>query len=483
MSAPQDTRNPAANPSLVPEGQTLRCATAVPAPFEAAARYAIEMLLLPLGLAPQWLDAAATDLDLAYIVVPGAAVEARIVVRGQPETWAYFGSMQPHPDAPLGWVEHQGDRAPILFAQADGETPDWVACAFFWLSGWQEHVIDTRDEHDRFPYTASYQARWRTATVPAVDVYRTLWKTDLEAAGLPVQQRQWGGRDWALASTHDIDYVRKWRPGIVYRESVEYLLLNRRRVSLNERVLRFAGAARMAATQPDPCRAALYRIAEEVKRRGGTATYYLKAAARHDRDVGYRLPPLRRFLRHLLADGFEVGLHPSYLSHIDATFVQEEKARLEEVLETPLTSIRQHYLRYDPRRTPQMHAATGFRVDSTLGFARHEGFRHGTCQPFRLFDVTQMTPLDVWELPLCLMEGTLFVLRGLSAEDAWAATERLLETVRRYRGMAVMLWHNDLWDDLDFPEWGPHFVRTLDYAHAQDARIECNSKLLRSWKT
>ncbi|MEM1093151.1 MAG: polysaccharide deacetylase family protein [Bacteroidota bacterium] len=483
MSAPQDTRNPSANPSLVPEGQALRCATMVPAPFEAAARYAIEMLLLPLHLAPHWVEVTDADLDLAYVVEPEAAIDATVVLRGQPETWAYFAKHEPYSEAPLGWVEHGGDRAPVLFAQADGEAPDWVACAFFWLAGWQEHVIAARDEHDRFPYAASYQARWGTVRVPVVDVYRALWQTELEAAGLPVQPRQWDGREWALASTHDIDYVRKWRPGIVYRESVEYLLLNHREVSLPERLRRFGQAMRMATTQPDPCRTALFRIAEEVKQRGGTATYYLKAAARHDRDVGYRLPPLRRFLQHLLADGFEVGLHPSYLSHTDAAFVEEEKARLEAVLEAPLTSIRQHYLRYDPRRTPAMQAATGFRIDSTLGFARHEGFRHGTCQPFRLFDVEQMAPLDLWELPLCLMEGTLFVLRELSAPDAWAATKHLLETVQRYRGVAVMLWHNDLWDDLDFPEWGPHFLRTLDYACDQRARLECNVQLLRSWKT
>jgi len=226
----------------------------------------------------------------------------------------------------------------------------------------------------------------------------------------------------------------------------------------------------------------MLRDAGEGTQRGPAATSPPTAPPRHDRDGGYRLLPLRRFLQHLLADGFEVGLHPSYLSHIDAGFVEEEKARLEAVLEAPLTSIRQHYLRYDPRRTPAMQAATGLRIDSTLGFARHEGFRHGTCQPFRLFDVEQMAPLDLWELPLCLMEGTLFVLRELSAPAAWAATKRLLEMVQRYRGVAVMLWHNDLWDDLDFPEWGPHFLRTLDYARDQGARLECNVQLLRSWK-
>jgi hypothetical protein len=171
------------------------------------------------------------------------------------------------------------------------------------------------------------------------------------------------------------------------------------------------------------------------------------------------------------ASGFEIGLHPSFHAHNHPDYLLAERDRVAALTEEQPASVRQHYLRWTLPTTARLQAQAGFYIDSTLGFAEHEGFRHGTCHPFQLYDPYADTPLDLWEMPLALMESTLFNRRGLDPEDARTATEALLDACRRFGGVAVGLWHNTLWDELDYPGWGQHFLDTLDYAIGREALI------------
>src|SRR5690606_22808202 len=121
-------------------------------------------------------------------------------------------------------------------------------------------------------------------------------------------------------------------------------------------------------------------------------------------------------------------------------------------------------LRFDPMRTPAIHASLGFQVDSTLGFADHEGFRRGTCLPFQLYDLEAGEPLSIWEMPLAAMDSALFNRRGLDVASAVRASKRLSAICRRHGGVFVGLWHSILRDDLEAPGWERHFLLTLHHA-------------------
>jgi hypothetical protein len=83
----------------------------------------------------------------------------------------------------------------------------------------------------------------------------------------------------------------------------------------------------------------------------------------------------------------------------------------------------------------------GLTYDSTVAYADHEGFRCGTCHPFRPFDLQQGRELDLWEVPLIAMENTLRTYRGFSPEQA---EKRILELAGRCKtvgGTFTLLWH------------------------------------------
>lgn len=453
---------------LQPAAHIVPCCVDVPDRFEARARYALRMILRPLGIDPDWVRRG--DLPPRGLYYGPDAGKPAVDLAFDPQAAAALGQAPASPVAATT-VPWDGEAWPLLFGTPDA--PDIVASTFYWLAGWEERTAVARDRHGRVPHAGSLPERLRCTTRPVVDAYRAMVAEQLAAAGVPMAPVQWAGAPWALVLTHDVDYIRKWRPGIVYREVVQYALGNARREPLAARVERLGRGCIDFLTPPDPFQRAMRRMVRETEARGGRATYFLKGAAHGPHDVGYSLQGrfARRFLGQLRAADFDIGVHPSFHAHTHPGYLHAERANVHAAAGSVPTSVRTHYLRYEAPTTPRLLEQAGFTVDSTLGFAEHEGFRRGTCHPFQLYDLDADRPLDLWECPLILMESALFNRRHLSGAAAREATTVLLDQCRRFGGLAVALWHTTLWDELDFPGWGHHFLNTMDDAQAMGGQL------------
>ncbi len=461
----------------------LPCCVEGPDAWLPKAAYALRMLLLPLGLAPRWVDRdtlRALGQGLYYGPEGNSWPKGVISVALHETTLAYFAGYQPYDARRVRWQHAGAGRWPVLFGSPDGAA-DPIASAFFWLSGWQEYVLRPRDVHGRVRYADSLQAMLGLATQPPVEATRMALAIQLAQHGLPLRVRRWRGHRWAFCPTFDIDYVRKWRPGMLYREFWGYLLRGQLQQPISRRLRRAFKVLQSWLGGQDPFRKALIGMMEQVQPLG-SATFFLKTGATSAYDVPYEIDRhLQNWLHRLEAAGMEVGLHPSYHAATHAKHLFREQERLAQRLQQPLVSVRTHYLRWITPTTPRLLAAAGFRIDSSLGWAEHEGFRHGTCLPFQLFDIEANAPLPLWEFPLAMMESTLFVRRGLSLPEALQVTDALLTNCRRYGGLCVALWHNTLWDEMDFPGWKTHFTQTLKQVAAQDACIVNLRSALEGW--
>ena len=94
--------------------------------------------------------------------------------------------------------------------------------------------------------------------------------------------------------------------------------------------------------------------------------------------------------------------------------------------------------------TWQAYEFAGLNMDSTLTFAGHVGFRCGVCYPYTVYDVVNRKPLNVKEMPLIVMDGTLFEYMRLSQDEALEVCKKLSQRCRRYNGDFVFLWHNTM---------------------------------------
>ena len=451
----------------------ISCCVDAPDDYAVKAKYALKMLLMPLGLKPAWVQREDLTTGGIYYGPDSELVSTdiiRIILR--PETVAFFENREVYSRSTLQWRFWENERWPVLFGGTSEEKDDFIASSFFWLSGWQEYTVRRRDFHGRFPFEASLCHELGIGGMPCVDAYRERLGRYLQDVGVPIKRRTWNEKQWAFCPTHDIDYMRKWRLGMIYREVVHYLLANQLQQSLIGRLKRF-GAFLFDFLKPvDAFRSSLKRIIKETHKRGGKGTYFFKTAAHGPRDVYYSLnrSRVKRILSWLLAHDFEIGLHPSYFAYNHQGYMSDEKNHLERACGQEVISVRQHYLRYEIN-TSRLHVDEGFKIDSTLAFADREGFRRGTCLPFKVFDVEKNEELDLWEMPLSIMDGTVFNYRHLTGDAALQTTTDTMQWCKRFGGVCVALWHNTLWDELDFPGWGDHFISSIDYAEREGAHM------------
>jgi hypothetical protein len=340
---------------------------------------------------------------------------------------------------------------------------DPVASAFYFLAGWDEWVDPARDVHGRFPYSRSLLSRFDLAHVPMVDLYRRLIRSRLEALGTPIRRRLWNGRESAVCITHDIDYHRKWRPGVIVGETVRHGIKGRPDGHVVE-MRRLIGALIRTATSGDPFRRSADKMLSVETVSGFGSTWFLKGGAHGRFDVSYPLERgwIRSVIDRLENAGFEVGLHTSYFASDHPEYLGDEQDRLQNQLSGALHSVRSHYLRWFAGRTPRQYADAGFLIDSSLGHAEHEGFRNATTVPFRIFDIALNRPLDLWEMPVSVMDSTLYGYRDLTVEEGIDVTNRLLATTEEFGGVLVLLWHNIMLDPLGDHRIAAHFTSITD---------------------
>jgi hypothetical protein len=371
-----------------------------------------------------------------------------------------------------------GDRCRIIHV-------DIVASAFYLLSCWQEITSTERDQHDRFPASASLQHQHGLLQIPIVNQYARLMKAELErlmGSSIPEVPR-FHGKDFAVCMTHDVDYIRKWSLGIIYRELVQYLLLGKGGRELGNRLKRARAFFQAISTRDDPYRLSLEKILTVEKDAEIHATYYLKTGATSRHDVSYRINDGygRNLVTSLETAGHEIGLHPSYNSFTSSKKTGAEKERLDHVLRSKAKGVRQHFLRFKIPETWRAQAGLGFEHDATLGFPGHEGFRAAICHPFRPYDSEKDEVIEIWEVPLLAMDGTFQSYRNKTAEESLEIVKELILTVKKYHGVGVLLFHNTCYDQLDFPGWGRVFESSLEFALAEGAFVGSISEILDSY--
>jgi peptidoglycan/xylan/chitin deacetylase (PgdA/CDA1 family) len=166
---------------------------------------------------------------------------------------------------------------------------------------------------------------------------------------------------------------------------------------------------------------------------------------------------IQKVIRDLDADGWEIGLHGSYESYLDAELLGKEKSKLESIVNHAVGGTRQHYLRLEIPKTWQIHAQLGFVYDSTLGYSTRVDFKSSTCFPFYPEEPSSGDLIPVLQIPLAIMDVPL-----MKCSDPWSEALRLIEHVQSAGGVLTLDWHQrtfNPWDMLHYQEMYIRIVR------------------------
>lgn len=344
---------------------------------------------------------------------------------------------------------------------------DLLAMVFYFLSAQSERDNAT----SRQLYRGSVYERLGAPT-DIVDLSLELLRRRLVAAGFAGSDGKrsglWDGRAYAVALSHDVDYlpVRRWDNLKVAVKSTARHLLKQR--SPAEAVEALGGYLKAASRGDDPYGCVPAIIAEE-QRRGVKSSFQVAVGHRHPFDVNYRIEDdrIRDYLTVIEEQGFDLCLHGSYRSTEQPEWYEEEVELLAQRLGRPLGS-RQHFLSFDADALFAAQERAGIQYDMSMGFPDHCGSRVGFSHPYFPYCLAEERPYDVLQIPLVLMDVTLRSYMGMRGEAAWAEIERQLEVVRRAGGAVSVVWHPIVFGGARDPGFDRLYWRLIDYVKSTD---------------
>jgi peptidoglycan/xylan/chitin deacetylase (PgdA/CDA1 family) len=439
--------------------------------------------MLPATLSAPPRVAVSAETRLAYVLhhfglaYPGAPMVSVGYASTQPQVEvaesgeAFFASNAPYPPAPA-WREWAGRQVPFFFDESP-EKPllvlqenkviiaaDIISAAFYLLSGWQEYFSSERDQHGRFPYAASVQKQYSFVSLPVVNYYFDVLKTAVEhVSGQPLRPRRWGNQaaDFAAFISHDVDNLHSgWK-------APAKAALQQRKLGL------FGKLLWQHLTRPDAWDN-LEEVAAATAQYGAKSTFFIlpnpgKSTA-GIANADYRLTPLLwGRLHQLKKDCCELGLHGSLGTATDTTSLTRDLDNFQyEGLGT-----RFHYLSWNPAQTLDTLDTAGFDYDSTLGFAEHFGFRNSYCLPFYPFNFAVDKEAGFLEVPLNVMDATLHHPNylQLAPAETLPALQPLFAEIKKFGGVASVLWHNQNFDPANTQNGPQQFHEIMTHLQQQ----------------
>ncbi len=355
---------------------------------------------------------------------------------------------------------------------------DILSCAFYFLSAWDERVKDKKDNLGRFPDEENLLVEIGVADFPIVNFYFHILKVLIQKAGFIVGERKWDGKNFALCVTHDVDVLRKWSAYGIYNEVINKFIMEKDDIQVRRQ--RFAKFLYLFFKGIDPYREGMKRIFEFEKSLNVKSTFFMKSGGGTKYDARYKWDKfLIDFVTGIKNFGFEIGLHPSFDTFDKVEKMEMEKRKIEEIANTTVKGVRQHYLRYDFRTTPFIHNELGFRYDSTLGFNSRSGFRCGYAFPFKIFDIDRGIELETWEIPLVFMDAVYQYGKSQGKiEEIFDNSLKLVEVVRSFGGVMTVLFHNTVYDEFDFKGWDLIYEGLIKFALEGGAFVGSCSEIL-----
>ena len=127
-----------------------------------------------------------------------------------------------------------------------------------------------------------------------------------------------------------------------------------------------------------------------------------------------------------------------------------------------------------------MDSADRFSYDSTLGFAEHFGFRHSYCLPFYPYNFQTGAAHNFLEIPLNVMDTTLHHPHYLQlrAAEILPALRPMLEEIKKFGGVATVLWHNDHFDPANHLTGPRQFAEIMHYLQQHGAAFLTGSQIV-----
>jgi hypothetical protein len=363
---------------------------------------------------------------------------------------------------------------------------DIIMSAFFLLSRLEEIISKPRDVHQRYSANQSLALLNGFLHQPVVDKYVGIFQKLLNLgrpSGVKLEPEPlWPDKkEFAVCLTHDIDTISTQTPREFFARSFQSarFIVRMRFREAREKVFN----ALKPIFQKQSPQLTFKTIIDLEKTHGFKSSFYFCGGGKgYQIDYDLRNKNIVDIIHYIQACGWEIGMHGSYDSYNNKELLLAEKTKLETVLGRNVSGIRQHFLRFDPSKTWHIQSEVGLKYDVSLGYPDQTGFRAGTTLPFYPYGFVDDTSLPILEMPLVFDDTSLFEYLQYNPQQALDHAKLCLDTVKKYHGVCVLLWHHDDFKGYERrPQWGEVYSKLLDHLSRQNAWVTSGEEITAWW--
>jgi hypothetical protein len=344
----------------------------------------------------------------------------------------------------------------LFYNQPGAAIPfDIFSAVFFFISRYEEYLPNRKDKHGRYAHEQSAAAQFSFLQQPVVDEWllnfgRTLeMKTGLKSRPKSIQ----------FLPSYDIDIAWKYQYKTGKRKWGGHVrdLLNFNFADIAER------KAVLKDKKKDPYDS--FSWLDEVHERFALQPQYfilLGQLSEFDKNADPSLPAMQQLMQDI-SGKYDVGIHPSYLSHESADVLTDEINILAKATHKPVRKSRQHYIKFTLPETYQQLIAAGIEDDYSMGYASCNGFRAGTSNAFPWYDLSREQETSLRVHPFAFMEATGKFYNHHTPAEAFKEWERLWHAVKAVNGTFISIWHNHILGT--HPEskgWRELYIKTIE---------------------
>ncbi len=348
---------------------------------------------------------------------------------------------------------------------------DWFLASFLLLEAWHERTWEVLHGpiHSYSSRLKGWDERvWQHAWVNRIALFLREWTAHCQ--GFSVEDLFGALPNTEILMTHDVDAVEKTlsirlkQGAFTGLNSVRAIL----RGDLNEGRALGSKAVRLLVGREDWWKFDELRAAEKFA--GITSIFHFYADERPKSpkrwlfDPGYDLkaPRVQRLIKRLQDDQHQIGLHPSYESWKESDAIERQKNLLEEVVGSPVTACRQHWLRFSWRGTWTAQESAGLRSDTTLMFNDRSGFRNASAMRWHPWNAMDKRAYKLEAQPSVLMDSHLYDYHRLSDLERQQQIRAWLGECYAVHGQVAVLWHpHTLTDDYGWEQGFKVLLHTI----------------------
>lgn len=362
---------------------------------------------------------------------------------------------------------------------------DLIKSAFYLLSCYQEFKSKEKDTLGRYEFDTSIQKRLGITGKPVVNYYFDfIAKGILEYCSINnISLPKIHSTDHHyLFLSHDIDRIRYYAiPNLIYKVKEIMGLVKTSFTFSQNIILLFNLLTKLlyVSKDRDPYWNFEFLLNLEKKFRFKSTWFFLHKDIPHkDGYYTFDEPRIKKLINSLTSLHNETAFHNSLGSVDNFQKIMSFLGNLQENCTHTIKGVRQHWLKLNVPSTLVLFNNAGFRYDSSLCYAKHEGFRSSYCFPHKIFDHQNDVMLDLWEIPLIVMDSTLFDYRKYSYIEAVNSIKSLKEEIMRFGGIFSLLWHNSYFDEVKFPGITSFYINILSELHSDNFESLTGNELI-----